>query len=149
MNGLDEIRDEVMRDGFPELIHLDIQVEYVRLEDALLEYGELSPEGYYVEVEETLRNTNRLVLVGGMAHELAHIADSASLSRFGNFEDGLLHRVSSRYRILDERNVDLQAILRGFGPALLEFLEYAKRAGFPRYEDDGLSIKEVRVLLGD
>ena len=52
MNDLALLRDQVVKRGFPELLAEDIQVEYKHLEDALLEYGTLNPEGFYIEVDE-------------------------------------------------------------------------------------------------
>ncbi len=49
MNDLVKLRDKVIRRGFMELVAEDIQVEYQKLDDALLEYGSLTEEGYYIE----------------------------------------------------------------------------------------------------
>ena len=48
---------------------------------------------------------------------------------------------------MDERNIDLQVILRGYGPQLLSFLRYSEEKGFPHYKEDGLSIRELSLLL--
>ena len=54
---------------------------------------------------------------------------------------------SKRYKILDERNTDLEVILRGFAKELLAFLECSEKSGYPLFKEDGLSIREVRALI--
>ena len=61
-NDLSQIVDGVIVKRFPELLGEDIQIEYTKLQDSLLEYGELTDEGYYIEVDETLRSAPREVL---------------------------------------------------------------------------------------
>ena len=47
MHDLDKIRNRIIRTAFPELMAVDVQIEYKKLEDALLEYGGLTEEGHY------------------------------------------------------------------------------------------------------
>jgi len=148
MNDLVRIRDKVIQRGFPELLAEDIQVEYKHLKDALLEYGSLTEEGFYIEVDESLQNASEQVLAGGLAHELSHILVEKNLEGRAISVDGLAYRLSKRYKTLDERNTDLEVILRGFGKDLLAFLEYAEKEGCPHYKEDGLSIREVKILVG-
>jgi len=148
MNDLVRIRDKVIQRGFPELLAEDIQVEYKHLKDALLEYGRLTEEGFYIEVDESLQNASEQVLAGGLAHELSHILVEKNLEGRAISVDGLAYRLSKRYKTLDERNTDLEVILRGFGKDLLAFLEYAEKEGCPHYKEDGLSIREVKILVG-
>ncbi len=147
MHDLEKLRDIVIRRGFMELIAEDIQVEFQKLEDALFEYGSLTEEGYYIELDETLQEAPEEVLVGGLAHELSHILTDRLLEKRLRFRDWLAYRISRRYKTLDERNTDLQIILRGFSRELLIFLEYAGEKGFPHYKEDGLSLREVKTLL--
>ncbi len=147
MNNLKKIRDQVIRRGFPELLTDDIQIEYKHLKDALLEYGSLTGEGYYIEVDKSLQNVSAQVLIGGLAHEFSHIVVDKNLQARLMLRDRLAYTISRRYKTLDERNTDLEVILRNFGKELLIFLEYSERAGYPHYKEDGLSIREVKVLL--
>ena len=149
VNDLPQIVDRVIAKRFPELLGEDIRIEYTNLHDSLLEYGELTGEGYYIEVDETLRNAPREVLVGGIAHELAHIVIEKNLDRKALSGDALAYRISSRYKTLDERNTDVEVILRGFGRELLDFLLYSEKLQLDHYREDGLSIREVRILIGD
>ena len=147
MNSLLEIRDDIIVSGFPELMKEDIQVEYKLLNDALFEYGGLTSEGFYIEVDESLKNAPRDVMEGGFAHEFSHISTDLELGKKQTLCDRIAYRVSKRYKTMDERDIDLQVILRGYGPQLLSFLRYSEEKGFPHYKEDGLSIREVSSLL--
>jgi hypothetical protein len=147
MNDLAQLRDLVIRKGFPELLDEDIQVEYKHLEDALLEYGTLDPEGFFIEVDDSLTDAPRQVLIGGFAHEFSHILVEKRSSRRVVSRDILAYRMSKRYKTLDERNTDLEVLLRGYGEDLLAFLEYSEKEGYPHYKEDGLSIRELKILL--
>ena len=149
MENLAKLLDNVIRRGFPELLGEDIRIEFINLRDALLEYGELTHEGFYIEVDETLRNAPEKVLVGGIAHECAHIVADRPKEKGPISIDALAYRISSRYKILDERNTDLEVILRGFGQELLQFLQYSIQLGLDHYREDGLSIREIEILLGE
>ncbi len=139
---LEVIRDGIIRKAFPELINEDIQIEYKELRDACLEYGKFTSEGFHIEVDESLRTAPVDVINGGIAHELCHImADKKrGLSEW-------LLRKSVRYRMLDERDTDLRTIIRGYGRELLAFLRYAETKGYPYYKEDGLSIREIEIIM--
>jgi hypothetical protein len=147
MNDLAYLRDQVVQRGFPELFAEDIQVEYKHLEDALLEYGTLNPEGFYIEVDESLMNASPQVIIGGLAHEFSHILVEKTSHERMMSRDMLAYRISKRYKTLDERNTDLEVILRGFGKDLLVFLEFSEKEGYPHYKEDGLSIRELKILI--
>jgi hypothetical protein len=147
MNDLAYLRDQVVQRGFPELLAEDIQVEYKHLEDALLEYGTLNPEGFYIEVDESLMNASPQVIIGGLAHEFSHILVEKTSHERMMSRDMLAYRISKRYKTLDERNTDLEVILRGFGKDLLVFLEFSEKEGYPHYKEDGLSIRELKILI--
>lgn len=69
---LPDILNTVIRRGFPELLGEDIQIEYLNLKSSLMSYGELTREGFYIEVDSSLRESPQEVLMGGIAHECAH-----------------------------------------------------------------------------
>lgn len=147
MNNLSEIRDKVIKSGFPELMSEDIQVEYKKLEDAVFECGGLTEEGFYIEVDKSMENAPESVIEGGFAHELSHILIDKTQGIGLTLRDGLARTLSKRYKTLDERNTDLQVIIRGYGGQLLSFLEYSDKKDFPHYKEDGLSIREVKQIL--
>ncbi len=144
---LAKIRDRVIKKGFPELMDDDIQIEYSSLNDALLEYGELSEEGFYIEVDISLKKAPEEVIEGGLAHELSHIMTDKNEDGNLMFWDKLAYKFSPSYRTLDERNTDLLVIIRGYGNQLLAFLKYAEEKEFPHYKEDGLSIREIESIL--
>lgn len=147
MQNLAEVRDRVIKKGFLELMDEDIQVEYKNLDDALLEYCGLTSDGYSIEVDASMKNAPIDVMEGGFAHELSHILTDLGEARSSKRRDRWARIISKRYRTLDERNTDLQVIIRGFGSQLLAFLEYSQEKGFDHYKEDGLSIREVRAIL--
>jgi len=147
MQDLAKIRDLVIKSGFPELMAEDIQTEYKKLDDALLEYCGLTQEGYCIEVDNSMKDAPEDVIEGGLAHELSHILTDIGQERSFKRRDRWARRISKRYNILDERNTDLQVIIRGFGPQLLAFLEYSQEKELDHYKEDGLSIREVKAIL--
>lgn len=149
MNDLAQIRDDVIKEGFPELMDVDVQIEWKKLQDALMEYGGLTKEGYYIEVDESLRGCDDVEIIqGGLAHEFVHvIADIKMKTRAVIRRDRFARKISKEYRRLDERNTDLEVLVRGFGQRLLKFLRYAEEKGFPYYQEDGLSIREVEAIF--
>jgi hypothetical protein len=78
MNDLDEIKDEIVSRGFPQLEDFKITTGYEAMRDAFLTY-EIIQAGshYHVTATNSLQNSPRVVVVGGMAHELAHILREA------------------------------------------------------------------------
>ena len=147
-NNLEEIRDYVLEKGFLELMGTEIKVDYTNLKNALVEHGRLSGDGFYIEVDYSLGKASGPVIQGGLAHEFAHITKDRTLRGWARFADWLLYRISKQYEKLDERNADVLAVTRGFGPQLLEFLEYSEEnLDLDHYEDEGLSILELKALL--
>lgn len=142
-----EILDKIIKKSFPELMGEDIRIEWKNLDDALMEQGGLTGHGYYIEVDKTLKKAKESVIIGGLAHELCHILTSIELSRGKSITDIILYRISIRYKTLDERNTDLQAIIRGYGKELLEFMNHSEKEGYDYYKEDGLSVMEIKALF--
>jgi hypothetical protein len=147
MNNLAEIRDSVIINGFPELMDEEIQVSYEKLIGSWMEPGRLKGRGYYIDVSEDLKESPRRVVEGLFAHEISHVLDIRNFSLKHKLLDRLCRVVSDRYFMLDERNTDIQVIIRGYGNQFLEFLEYAQEQGSEHDELDGLSLLEVRAIL--
>ncbi|HEV8515829.1 MAG TPA: hypothetical protein VGQ59_21255, partial [Cyclobacteriaceae bacterium] len=82
-----------------------------------------------------------------IAHELCHIIEERKLGTRRSLADKLAYKISTRYKTLDERNTDIQVVLRGYGAELLEFMTFAEQKGFDFYEEDGLAVRELKVLL--
>jgi hypothetical protein len=143
-----DILNAVIRRGFPELLGEDIQIEYLNLKSSLMSYGELTREGFYIEVDSSLRESPQEVLAGGIAHECAHIVVDKTTGGKKLSGDMIAYRISKRYKTLDERNTDLEVILRGFGRELAAFLRYAEKLKLSHFREDGLSIREIEILIG-
>ena len=147
MNNLEEIRDEIVRKGFPEFMSEEISIEYVHLEDAFMACGDLTDEGHYIEVDPRFKDAPRKVVIGGVAHEFSHLLDNIKRNRDGKAMDALLYKFSKTYSTAVERNTDLQVIMRGFGRELLSFLRYAEGESQSHYKECGLSHREVETIL--
>jgi hypothetical protein len=146
MNNLEEIRDYTIKKGFPELLAENITISYAHLKDAFLICGDLKDEGYFIKVTPILKKAPKDVIIGGVAHELAHILDAQSRNKHEKATDAKLYRFSKTYRTMTERNTDLQTIIRDFGAELLAFMKYYEKTE-PHYKEDGLSIREIQKLL--
>jgi hypothetical protein len=138
---LTELLEQTIIAGFPELTAVDISIDWAKDLDGLLELGELEDNGYFIEVDKSLRNASIDVLTGGIAHELAHIITDQNET----IMEKLLYKFSAHYRTATERNTDLTAILRGYGHRLLAFMAFACKE-WSYYPDDGLSAIEIKLL---
>jgi hypothetical protein len=146
MRELKQLLNETIRRGYPELLNYDIRIEYKDFEDALGEFGELSPEGYHIEVDTSIRNADEKVKIGVIASELSHISQDIQFSFWEKLKDRLLWKLSRNYRILDERNTDIITIVRGFGTELYEAMKFGEENDFPYYKEDGLSLRELETI---
>ena len=145
------IKDEVIKNGFPELMKVDITALFSKIDDYVMQVDEREDNGWIIEIDDMLireQADEKLinVLKGGIAHELAHIVRKQR-GLFNIWMDKFLYKISKRYVELDERNTDLIVFLRGYGEELLKFLEYSEKK-YSRYEEDGLSQIELKTLLG-
>ncbi len=143
MTNLNKLLDEIICKGFPELIKLDISISWVKLNDAFLQTGTfLAHKGYFIEVDHSLKNVNISILIGGLAHELSHVALNHHSS---SIIENLLYKLSKHYKTAIERTTDLETIIRGYGNDLLNFIKWSNDA----YEQDGLSLRELKILTGN
>lgn len=145
---LSNIKDEVIKSAFPELMKVDIVIEFADVEDSFMEVGELEDEGHFIEVDESLieiQGDSEEVLKGGIAHELAHIIKKPR-GLLNKWIEKILYKVSWKFKELDERNTDLTVVLRGYGKELLKFVRYCEKNS-SRYMEDGLSQIELEILL--
>jgi hypothetical protein len=148
MNNLDELKDEIVIKGFPELLDEDIKIEYQELEEGMFSQGEFKGGGYYIDVDETLKEAPKEVLEGGIAHEISHIVIAKKTGRLEKLMDDILYRIYGKYESLVERNTDIQTIMRGYGKQLLEMMRYSEgKMGYNHFKEDGLSIAEIKSIL--
>lgn len=131
----------VIKQGFPELLGEDIRVEFKSELDNLIEIGGLEDEGWFIEIDSSLKNLDESILIGGIAHELSHIIRDKRETWF----EKLLYATSARYREATERDVDVVVIIRGYGRELLEFTKHSCQ-DWDHYKEDGLSVRELEIL---
>ncbi|MBI4173397.1 MAG: hypothetical protein HY519_01630 [Candidatus Aenigmarchaeota archaeon] len=146
MPALESLMERMIRRSFPELAHEAIYIHYDALDNDFMRYEKLH-SGHVIKVDESLKRAPASVKKGGIAHELAHIAHERLMDEKVSDMDRQAYRRSKRYRTLDERNTDLEVILRGYGKQLLEFMRYVKAKGYAYDIDHGLALKEVRLLI--
>lgn len=147
MSKLNKILDDIIKSKYPELLGEDIRIEFVDLDDSLMEYGSLTNEGFFIDVDKKLKEADDIIIIGGIAHELSHIAIELSIGKKMSFKDLIAYKISKRYKTLDERNTDLDVILRGLGKELYQFMKFSSKIGYDYYKEDGLSLREIELLL--
>ena len=147
-DNLEGLVDEIIENAFPELRGKHIRLEWKKLDDAFMQYGTFTDnDGFYIEVSDELKTAPRAVLEGGLAHELSHMIEDLKMQPGQRLRDRIAYKISQRYEALDERNTDVEIVIRGYGQQLLEFLEFTEKLGSEHSQVDGLSIRELRRLL--
>jgi len=136
---LKKVLDEIVSNSFPELRERKIKIEYAQIENAYFGFNG-NKKGYELYVDPKMKNVSKNLVLGGIVHELCHIVNEMNLSRYMSRKDRLLYKKNSHYFQLDEKNTDLQAILRGYGKGILALSKLKKRLG-------GLTTNEVKKLL--
>jgi hypothetical protein len=148
MDNLEEIKNYTINRGFPELIgSVVITADYKSMEDSYFEMDRLRKKEYHINADNSLINAGNKVIIGGLAHELAHISKDFNKNWLANEIDSWLYSLSARYETWDERRADALAIKKGFGKELLAFLDYANERGEVYNKKDGLTAEEIRRIL--
>ena len=136
----------VIRRGFPELRAIKIALQF-GVYDCWMFYEPAGRRQFLLGVDVSLASAPRRILEGGFAHELAHIVRDNAYSA-GQLELAFeRYRTSLAWRIREEREADLEAIRRGFGPQLLALMGYARRRGYVSCREHGMLPGEVYRLL--
>jgi hypothetical protein len=143
---LERILQQLIRRSFPDLRRLRIGIGFDDLEPGnCLEYYTLDGR-FGIAVSSLLKNAPRKALVGGIAHELAHIVRDhrlGPLQRDWAFERFALSRT---YRFREERATDQRAVERGYGPHLIALAAFARRIGIRFERENGLLTNEIVCL---
>lgn len=145
MPDLKRINDAIIKKSFPELIDEDIKVCYRKVKNYVA-ICNIERDNYRIEVSIEMEGSPVKVLTGICAHEDCHIVKDKLFNSYQSKKDRKLYR-SKIFKTLQERDTDLQVILRGYGQELLAFKKYTEKMGFQFYKEDGLSIGEVQKLL--
>lgn len=128
--------------SFPRLRRVSLRILWGAPEDVFLGYVR-SDGQHVIRVHESLRPAPRIVLEGGIAHELCHVdADS----RMGPYQ---LQAACSRYaqsrwfRMREERAIECRVLELGYGLQLLAFVRFARRLGWSFSREHGLLYAEL------
>ena len=144
MIDLISIIGELMLNGYSDAVDLKIGTKYTRIPDHFSAKSFKNDGEWRIIVNRKLMNSNLKVVSGMMAHELSHIIRMSKLSFYNQRKDLDLYR-TSLYKDLDERNTDLDVILRGYGGELLSYKMFLLSTGV--YIDEGLTINEAKKLI--
>ncbi len=150
MGDLGDISYIVIKNGFPDLLGLNILIEYKPLKNAFAEYGTLISGGFYIYIDSSLKKAPVEVKEGALAHELAHISKDKELRKTLSKKNYSFLKKSKIYGIFDERDTDLEIIIRRYGPQFLDLLEYYGEYYKKKdiyIKEGGLSINEVKAIL--
>ena len=140
---LERILRQLIRRSFPELRRLRLAIGFEDLEPGTcLEYYTLNGR-FGIAVSPLLREAPLNALMGGIAHELAHIARDHRLGPLQR--DWAFERFASSpaYRIREERATDRRAVERGYGPHLIALARFARRIGIRFERENGLLTDEI------
>jgi hypothetical protein len=140
---LERILRQLICRSFPELRRLRIGIGFDDLEPGTcLEYYTLHGR-FGIAVSPLLREAPREALVGGIAHELAHIVRDHRLGPLQR--DWAFERFASSrtYRFREERAADRRAVARGYGPHLIALARFARRIGIRFERENGLLTNEI------
>ncbi len=146
MNHLQPVVNQVIENAYPELINDHVHVEFTDLENAFTAYGELLTKGFFIELDNTLKEASPEAIEGAIARELSDIVHDIK-GRTNGILEAISRAISNQYETLEERNIDLDVIIRGYGKQLLAFLEFIEIQDSGHESTNGLSAKEVRKIL--
>ncbi len=147
MANIDHYISKIVNDGFPELKNITITAKYKKLKNSFMQVEYESETEYIIQIDTSLEGVNKDIMLGGIAHEIAHVFRNVCSNFLGTIISGVMYRISSKYRTRDERETDLLVVERGFGKQLLAFLKYNDKYYYAYTESDGLTVKELKKIL--
>ncbi len=149
MSRLDRIKHRMIKDSFPELIGVKGSVRYQRLApDSWFTCDYFHHEEYFVRVDVALKSAPEGVIVGGLAHEFAHVLRDLNRGILLYWIDVGFYDLSSSYRYHEERATDMLAIQRGYVRELLVLARWEKNSK-SKVSGNGKQIEQCGVLLTD
>jgi hypothetical protein len=152
MHDLLEICDEMIEDGFPELLGDPIWITFQSSDDSLAGNGVMVDDGLYIDIDSVFQRADPDVVRGAIAGELGQIVAGRKKRLDSNWASHLVNlvglKVSKRLRELERKNSDLEVVMRGYGRQLLALIKYVEDETEFRYDsENGLSRREVEALL--
>ena len=133
MLNLEDIKDEVVEEGYSELKSDRIDISWRLLTDGLMMYGYLYKRkwagriGYFINVHPCLKDVSVTGIRGGIAHECSHIIKYTKHTRKELFRDIRKYYQSQEYCRKEEICTDIETINRGFGYDLLALEIFRER----------------------
>ncbi len=135
--------EELMSNGYSELQHLNLGFVYGRLNNtsaSLYRYG----RKWEIMIDNRFKTSKKSVVRGLLCHELSHLIRMEGIKPRMRNKD-MLFCSNGLYEYLDERNTDLDVILRGHGGDLLSFK--MSKVSNREKERTGLSLYEIKKLI--
>jgi hypothetical protein len=152
MNNLGAIKNDLIARSYPELADINIQTSYSLIFDSFFDFIRYDQKNYLIEANQDMKKADKLVVIGGLTHELSQILRETRMNNFQNAADNLLCSMIPFYRNNLERSADLETIARGYGKELLAFVKHAEKCRNPMSNNPyitfyGLSTGEIRNVL--
>jgi len=142
---LDRILRRVIGRSFPKLRRLPIAIRWGLDTDDLLLYT-VETGTHVIRVNDALRPASRMVLEGGIAHELCHIDADMAMGRYRRTLAWERYGRLLWFRTREERATELRVIELGYGPHLLAFVRFARGIGYSFTREHGLLYPEIAQL---
>lgn len=139
-----------VKKSFPHIKDKEIKIKFIGLPYF---YFQAFPENrhYTIEIdsEAVPKIKNKRVLIGGIAHEIAHLEIDHNLRGIAKEQDSDRYAHSLVYRRYCERMADVETILRGYGKELYSFQRFVDRQKRKRKRKTnyGLTSKQIRKLV--
>lgn len=139
---------EQMKESFPEIKDKKIKIKYVKLPYNFFAVSGENGE-YIIEIDGyTMANVSKRVIVGGLAHELAHLQIDKNLRGLAKTLDTERYSTSKVYKRNIERNADVETISADYGKELYSFTRFAEKCRKKKkWKNYGLTSKEIRKLV--
>ena len=145
MRALNKVKARAIM-GFLELSRNSIELLWHPEKGGIFEYGEFMGEKkYFVHIHPRLKNARIEVLIGGIAHEFAHISRELSITNRYAARTLQLYKESKAYRKKEEIETDLEVINRGFGEELLYLEDYRIKRN--AHNGFGIPFHHLRLIL--
>jgi hypothetical protein len=147
-NGIQRLVEILVKQSFPSLKNLKIELELNSSEDYLATATLFSSKKARIRVcRHDIRNMNSDSTVGCIAHELCHLEDSLAKNFFFRAIDDLLYTHNQKWQTMVERRIDTKVIEKGFGKELLALLTYHDQHFKSYNAGDGLTKTEILELI--
>lgn len=137
--------EELMSNGYSELQHLNLGFVHDRLYNYTSASSYRCGRRWEIMIDSRFKKSKKSVVRGLLCHELSHIIRMDGLKSSDRKKDIRFSHLGL-YEYLDERNTDLDVILRGHGGDLLSFKMSKVSNG--EKERTGLALYEIKKLIG-